>query len=250
MRGWELAEQARSIGLDSVSQMDTALDGLLKKLSENPSELSASNLHNIIWDRFSDVLFKQSSAPDPAVAGPIRVLVVDDDDISRMAILTALERANLDSEGVENPQAALQTLANHPFDLIFLDISMPEMSGFEVCQKLRKLPAHGKTPVIFVTSLSDFASRSQSKLIGGSDFIAKPFLFAELTVKALTYSFKHRLLVSSASIDQSGAANLEGEPSLENSQVLALVQRRVIIASCHWIPLPPAEKAILSSSQT
>ena len=67
------------------------------------------------------------------------MLVVDDDDISRMAILTALERANLDSEGVENPRAALETLANHPFDLIFLDINMPEMSGFEVCQKLRKL---------------------------------------------------------------------------------------------------------------
>jgi CheY-like chemotaxis protein len=202
--------------------MSTALEGLLKKLSENPSELSASNLRTISYGiDFLDVLFKQSSAPDPAVAGPIRVLVVDDDDISRMAILTALERANLDSEGVENPQAALDTLANHPFDLIFLDISMPEMSGFEVCQKLRKLPGHGKTPVIFVTSLNDFASRSQSKLIGGSDFIAKPFLFAELTVKALTYSFKHRLLVTSASIDQSSPANLK-EASPENSQSAGL----------------------------
>ena len=219
----ELAGQATAIGLGSVSQMSTALDGLLKKLSENPSELSASNLRTISYGiDFLDVLFKPSSAPDPAVAGPIRVLVVDDDDISRMAILSALERANLDSEGVENPQAALEILANHPFDLIFLDISMPEMSGFEVCQKLRKLPGHGKTPVIFVTSLNDFASRSQSKLIGGSDFIAKPFLFSELTVKALTYSFKHRLLVASASIDQSSGANLKGERSPENSQSACL----------------------------
>ena len=247
----ELAEQARAIGLDSVSQMSTALEGLLKKLSENPSELSPSNLRTISYGiDFLDVLFKQSSAPDPAAAGPIRVLVVDDDDISRMAILTALERADLDSEGVENPQAALETLANHPFDLIFLDISMPEMSGFEVCQKLRKLPGHGKTPVIFVTSLNDFASRSQSKLIGGSDFIAKPFLFAELTVKALTYSFKHRLLVTSPSIDQSGGANLKEERSPENSQSTclgsALSDSSVSPFATKDSNLPPAEESASS----
>jgi CheY-like chemotaxis protein len=246
----ELAEQARAIGLDSVSQMSTALEGLLKKLSENPSELSPSNLRTISYGiDFLDVLFKQSSAPDPAVAGPIRVLVVDDDDISRMAILTALERANLDSEGVENPQAALETLANHPFDLIFLDISMPEMSGFEVCQKLRKLPGHGKTPVIFVTSLNDFASRSQSKLIGGSDFIAKPFLFAELTVKALTYSFKHRLLLTPASIDQTSRANLkEGSPENSQSACLgsALSDLSVSPFATKDSNLPPAEESASS----
>jgi CheY-like chemotaxis protein len=139
-----------------------------------------------------------------------------------MAILSALERANLVAESVETPRRALEMLAANSFDLIFLDISMPEMSGFEVCQKLRRLRAHGKTPVIFVTSQSDFASRSQSKLIGGSDFIAKPFLFAELTVKALTYAFKHRLLFTSASIDQRSHANLEEEGFSEHSQSACL----------------------------
>jgi DNA-binding response OmpR family regulator len=68
------------------------------------------------------------------------------------------------------------------------------MSGFELCAKLRQLPQHKKTPVIFVTSLSDFDSRTHSTMAGGNDFISKPFLFIELTVKALTYVMRRRLM--------------------------------------------------------
>jgi len=70
---------------------------------------------------------------------------------------------------------------------------MPEMNGFELCTKIRTLPAHKKTPVVFVTSLNDFESRANSTMSGGSDFIGKPFLFMELAVKALIYVFRTRL---------------------------------------------------------
>ena len=84
-------------------------------------------------------------------------------------------------------------LAQNRFDLIFLDVDMPGMSGFELCTKLRQLPAHKKTPVIFVTGLTDFESRTNSTMSGGNDFIAKPFLFMELAVKALVYVLRGRL---------------------------------------------------------
>jgi DNA-binding response OmpR family regulator len=70
---------------------------------------------------------------------------------------------------------------------------MPGMTGFELCTKLRALPAHKKTPVIFVTALTDFESRTSSMMSGGNDFIAKPFLFLELAVKALVYVLRGRL---------------------------------------------------------
>jgi CheY-like chemotaxis protein len=194
----ELAEQATAQEWGSVFQMSAALKALLKELSGDPAGISASNLRTLSHAiDFLGALSQQNSRPDPVMAGPIRVLVVDDDDISRLAILSALKRANLESESAESAQQALHALENDSFDLIFLDISMPEMTGFEVCKRLRQFPNHQKTPVVFVTTLSDFASRSQSKLMGGSDFIAKPFLFAELGVKALTYSLKHRLLIDS-----------------------------------------------------
>jgi two-component system copper resistance phosphate regulon response regulator CusR len=58
---------------------------------------------------------------------------------------------------------------------------------------MRALPQHKKTPVIFVTSLSDFDNRASSMMSGGNDFIGKPFLFIELTVKALIHVLRGKL---------------------------------------------------------
>ena len=96
-------------------------------------------------------------------------------------------------KGVEDPNEALKLLTDKPFDLVFLDVDMPGMTGFELCAKLRKMPQHKKTPVLFVTALSDFDSRTSSTMAGGNDFIAKPFLFIELTVKALMHIFRGKL---------------------------------------------------------
>ena len=79
------------------------------------------------------------------------------------------------------------------FDLIFLDVGMPKMSGFELCTRLRSLPNYKKTPVVFVTSLNDFETKANSTMSGGNDCIAKPFLFIELAVKALVYIWRSRL---------------------------------------------------------
>jgi len=68
------------------------------------------------------------------------------------------------------------------------------MDGFELCTKIRCLPANNPTSIIFVTSLTDFKSRAKSSLSGGSDLIAKPFMFIELTVKALTHVLRNRLI--------------------------------------------------------
>jgi len=118
---------------------------------------------------------------------------VDDEPISRRAIIYALEKAQLESTAVEDPNAAFLLLTENPYDLVFLDVDMPGMTGFEVCAKLRSLPHHKKTPVVFVTALSDFDNRTSSTVAGGNDFIAKPFLFIELTVKALIHVMRGKL---------------------------------------------------------
>jgi len=72
---------------------------------------------------------------------------------------------------------------------------MPGMNGYELCSKIRNLPAHKKTPVVFVTGLNDLESRANSMVSGGNDFIAKPFLFIELAVKALVYLLRGQIPV-------------------------------------------------------
>jgi len=104
----DLARQATAARLGSASQMAAALESLLKQLSENLTEINASNLRTISHGiDFLGVLFQQGSSSALRMTPPIKVLVVDDDDISRMAIVRALERAKLDSVDVGKPQDAL-----------------------------------------------------------------------------------------------------------------------------------------------
>src|SRR5262249_43978824 len=76
----------------------------------------------------------------------------------------------------------------------FLDVQMPGMDGFELCQKIHNSEFNRTTPVVFVTGNSDFDARAKSTLIGGNDLMGKPFLIFEVTVKALTLALQSRLL--------------------------------------------------------
>lgn len=175
-------------GMLNLAQMSDALEALLKELYEKPKNLNASTLRTVASAvDFLGTLSTRDIHPDSSNRPPPRILVVDDEAISRRAVTYALERAKLKPIAVENPQAAYKMLTETKFDLIFLDVDMPGMSGFELCSKLRILPAHKTTPVVFVTSLNDLESRANSTMSGGNDFIAKPFLFLELTVKSLVY---------------------------------------------------------------
>ena len=74
-----------------------------------------------------------------------------------------------------------------------LDVDMPQLTGPEVCKKLRSLPLHAKTPVIFLTSLNRFDVRMSTAQSGGDDFVTKPFMPSELAVKALTHIFRRHM---------------------------------------------------------
>ncbi len=181
-------------GLLTIAQMSAALEALLKELYEKPKNINPSTLRSVAAGvDFLGLLFEHGTQAENQEMPPANILVVDDEAISRRAIVYALEKAQLQSVNVEDPNAAFKLLSENPFDLVFLDVDMPGMTGFELCTKLRTLPGHKKTPVVFVTVLSDFDSRTSSMMAGGNDFIAKPFLFIELTVKALIHVLRGKL---------------------------------------------------------
>jgi DNA-binding response OmpR family regulator len=90
-------------------------------------------------------------------------------------------------------------LAENEFDLIILDVRLPDVEGFDLCKKIRALPDHKKTPVIFVTGANDLESRARSIISGGNDFICKPFMLLELSVKALAQVINYRRVKEQAS---------------------------------------------------
>ena len=191
-----LTGNAGVAGMMLIAQMADATEALLKELYEKPKNINASTLRTVANAvDFLGLLFERGTLPDRQEVPATNILVVDDEAISRRAVTYALEKARLKSVSVEDPNTAFKMITENRFDLVFLDVDMPGMNGFELCAKLRALPAYKATPVIFVTSLNDFESRANSTMSGGNDFIAKPFLFIELAVKALVYVLRSKMSV-------------------------------------------------------
>ncbi len=190
-----LTGSAGIAGVHSISQIAAALEVLLKELYEKPKNINASTLRTVAHSiDFVGELFTSGATAELIEPKTVTILVVDDEILSRRAITYALEKAGLKAVSVEDPQTALKLAGENAYDLIFLDVQMPGMDGFELCTKIRALPNNKTAPVVFVTSLTDFKSRARSSLSGGTDLIAKPFMFIELSVKALTYVLRNRML--------------------------------------------------------
>jgi CheY-like chemotaxis protein len=107
---------------------------------------------------------------DVAGGGGRSVLVVDDDDVLRQGIRQALERDGWRVSEAQNGRVGLGRLAEAPPDVIVLDLMMPEMDGFELCDELRKSPAWRRIPVIVITA-KDLTQEERRRLSGGVERI-------------------------------------------------------------------------------
>ncbi|KAF0176656.1 MAG: Signal transduction histidine kinase [Limisphaerales bacterium] len=190
-----LTGKAGLAGFKQVAQLSSALEAFLRELHEAPQNANSSSLRTFAhaMDFLSRLLEIEGQAEHDPTSTPL-ALIVDDEVFSRRSIISGLEKAGIAYVSLDNPLEGLEMLQRQRFDLVFLDIDMPEMDGFTLCQKLRQLPDYARTPVVFVTGLNDFQMRARSSLAGGSDIIAKPFLPIELAVKSLTHMYKARLL--------------------------------------------------------
>jgi CheY-like chemotaxis protein len=175
-------------------QLSVALEGLLRKMMQDSKHATPSALVTVAAavDLLNDLCVPGMKA-DLAINPPIHLLVVDDDLVARRALAGALQTVFKKPESAENGEAALALALEKPFDVIFLDVVMPGMNGFEVCSKIRDTVPNRTTPVVFVTSLNDADTRAQMRRTGGNDLMRKPFLTSEITVNALTFALRGRL---------------------------------------------------------
>ncbi len=180
-------------GCARVGLLTNAIDTLLSEIMGKPSMGTPPMLQTIA--QAVDCLDGLLKNDDGYSVGPpfkANILVVEDDTVCNHVNVTSLQRANFDAVGVKDPAAALSLLETNAFDLIMLDVNMPGMNGFEVCEKIRRLPHCKKTPVIFVTAFSNFDNRRQSVLSGGNDFLSKPVSPLELELKVTVSLIKAR----------------------------------------------------------
>jgi len=175
-------------------QVASAMEGLLKQLTEKMRNVTPSTLRSVTGGLdLLDELCVPGLKPDILTARPLKFLVVDDELISRQALSHALNKAFSQPDLAVDGKTALAQAGRQTYDVIFLDVQMPGMNGFELCTKIRETIPNRTTPVVFVTGQSDFDARVESTLSGGNDLLGKPFLTFEVTVKALTLALQGRL---------------------------------------------------------
>ena len=109
-----------------------------------------------------------------------RILVVDDEEKMRHVIKVYLSNEGYTVETAENGRAALEKIEAGKFDLILLDIMMPEIDGWAVCRKVRQ---ESSIPIIFLTARSEEYEKIFGFDLGADDYLTKPFSLKEMTVR-------------------------------------------------------------------
>jgi len=112
-----------------------------------------------------------------------RIIVVDDEPAVLNCLKLMLLHCGNDVFPFTNGAAALAAVIREPPDIVLLDISMPEMDGFQVCEKIKQYPNLKDIPVIFLSGLNSTENMVRGFHAGGVDFIAKPFRFEEVQAR-------------------------------------------------------------------
>jgi putative two-component system response regulator len=142
-----------------------------------------------------------------------RILIVDDVVDNIRVAMNILKEDNYDLSFAHDGADALRLVGEDPqhFDLILLDIMMPGINGFEVCQKFKENAATREIPVIFLTARVDVDSVSQGFHVGGVDYITKPFHANELLARVKTHLelYQARQLLKIHSVELKTKAKFE-----------------------------------------
>ncbi len=162
------------------------------------------------------------------------ILVVDDLPTNLRILTTTLNAAGYTTLIANNGERALYQIANHPPDLILLDVMMPGIDGFETCRQLKANPVTASIPVIFMTALVALDDKIKGFEVGAVDYITKPFQVKEVLARINTHLTIYRL---QQQIETQNIQLQEKNSELESamSQVKLLSGMLPICANCKKI---------------
>lgn len=122
------------------------------------------------------------------------IVVIDDTPYNLEVLAIILTDIDVEVVCVESAVKALEIIKKRAPDLILLDIMMPEMDGYEVCESLKKEPETSNVPIIFLSALDDINSKVKAFELGGVDYITKPFNTLEVVARVKTHLKLHYML--------------------------------------------------------
>jgi len=159
------------------------------------------------------------------------LLVEDDRDIARL-VERELVLHRYRVERYDNAQQCLVRARHTDIDLIVLDLLLPDMHGFDLCQRLRQEDATRAVPIVMVTALGDEACRVRGFEVGADDYVTKPFSVLELVTRI-------RALLRRAAMVR--------RPTTENRGELSIDRRRhEVVVRGQSVALTPTEFSLLA----
>ena len=109
-----------------------------------------------------------------------KVMVIDDSQTIRRTAETLLTREGYTVITAEDGFEALGKIADHQPDIIFIDIMMPRLDGYQACALIKGNPRFSKTPVIMLSSKDGLFDRARGRIVGSDQYLTKPFTKDEL----------------------------------------------------------------------
>lgn len=182
----KISDQALADGHPILHRVCTAFASLLGDLLEVPEQITQSTLRTLNQGiEFIALLLSDPEIENSINLNEARVYVVDDDPNSCSTAVDALNLVGLQAGHAHSSSVAVAELAANKYDLLILDVNLPDLSGFELSSHIRTMALHEETPIFFITGDTSLENRVKSSLRGGNEFIAKPFSVQELALKSL-----------------------------------------------------------------
>jgi twitching motility two-component system response regulator PilG len=121
-----------------------------------------------------------SAAPGAEGVRGIKIMVIDDSKTIRRTAETLLKKEGFDVIVANDGFEALSMVADHKPDLIFLDIMMPRLDGYQTCALIKHHRVFRNTPVVMLSSKDGLFDRARGRVVGSDNYITKPFTREEL----------------------------------------------------------------------
>lgn len=170
--------------------------------------------------------------PDASDASRGNILIVDDTPDNLRLLSTMLAGQGYEVRSVINGAMALMGVRAEPPDLVLLDINMPQMNGYEVCEQLKANHHSRDIPVIFISALEDVLDKVKAFSVGGVDYIVKPFQIEEVLARIETHLTIRRLQ------QQLQAQNLQLQQKMVELQELNQLKEEFLHAISHDLRTP------------